>query len=354
MQVGDTLVTVDGQPVKGIRYDQLTPMILGIENSKVLFGLRRVTQPHTLVLADLLRARVGPVGPADRKGRQHGARTQQGQAGSSRASVLQTLNEEDPSASIRSSASKAGLEGPHEAGGSGRDSSSKCGVGLTFRKDSRGYFTVLAINAEIIANDSRPREVFVGDTLVKASGCDVKDLDHAALAKLILGPPQSVVQLGFVRRDGSSYVTSALRSKPVGETPAPAPPAAAAGATAASSTANFARGSAGGKSGICDVGLRLHAREDGSIEIVELLAGGPAAAGNLIHPGDTLLQAEHHVLTGMSLESVYHLLMGPPGSACLLHVLKRGGTRQELALSRVPRQSFPGVPDPAEFRMALA
>ena len=53
VQVGDTLVTVDGQPVKGIRYDQLTPMILGIENSKVLFGLRRVTQPHTLVLAVL-------------------------------------------------------------------------------------------------------------------------------------------------------------------------------------------------------------------------------------------------------------------------------------------------------------
>ena len=41
VQVGDTLVTVDGQPVKGIRYDQLTPMILGSENSQVLFGLRR-------------------------------------------------------------------------------------------------------------------------------------------------------------------------------------------------------------------------------------------------------------------------------------------------------------------------
>jgi len=37
VQVGDTLVTVDGQPVKGIRYDQLTPMILGSENSQVLF-----------------------------------------------------------------------------------------------------------------------------------------------------------------------------------------------------------------------------------------------------------------------------------------------------------------------------
>ena len=114
-------------------------------------------------------------------------------------------------------------------------------------------------------------------------------------------------------------------------------------------------GSAEGKGTICDVGLRLGVREeDGSIEVMELLSGGPAAAGRLVQPGDTLLQAEQRFLTGMSLESVYHLLMGPPASACALVVQKRGGVRQEIALTRAARQSFHGVPDPAEFRMALA
>ena len=69
--VGDTLVTVDGRPVKGIPYDELTPLILGSENSQVQFGLRRPSQPHMLVMAELRRGRVGPVGrPAERKSRQ--------------------------------------------------------------------------------------------------------------------------------------------------------------------------------------------------------------------------------------------------------------------------------------------
>ena len=314
-----------------------------------MFGLRRPSQPHTLVLAELQRARVGPVGPADKKARQQGARSKDGQMGArqvgARSNVPETLVEQDPAASINGAAGRGGRP---EGGGSGGE---KCGVGLTFRKDSRGYFTVLAINTEMLASDVGPQGVAVGDTLVHASGSDVKDLPHAALAKLILGPPQSSVQLGFVRRDGSSFVTNAIRSKPVGD--APASQAAALPATPAAPPASA--GYAGGRSGICDVGLRLRAREDGGIVVEELLPGGPAAAaGHLIQPGDLLLQAEQRILTGMSLESVYHLLMGSAGSMCQVEVEKRGGGRQAVALVRVPRESFPGVPDPAEFKMALA
>jgi hypothetical protein len=320
-------------------------------NSQVLFGLRRPSQPHTLVMAELLRARVGPVGPADKKARQQGARSQHVQAATARGNALQTLVEEDPAASINGAAG-AGRGGRPEGSGGGE----KCGVGLTFRKDSRGYFTVLAINTEMLASDLGPQGVAVGDTLVHASGSDVKDFPHAALAKLILGPPQSSVQLGFVRRDGSSFVTRAIRSKPVGDAPAAQAPVPAASAAQAATPAAHSASSAyaGGKSIICDVGLRLRAREDGGIVVEELLPGGPAAAGHLIQPGDLLLQAEQRVLTGMSLESVYHLLMGSAGSMCQVEVGKRGGGRQEVALIRVPRGSFPGVPDPAEFKMALA
>ena len=285
--VGDTLVTVDGRAVKGIRYDELTALILGSENSQVLFGLRRPTQPHTLVMAELRRGRVGPVGrPADRKSRSSSS------ARSHRAQEVKSLQtvEEDPSAST-DAASRAGGTGGRAVDGAATrapdagPSEGKCGVGLTFRKDARGYFTVLAINAEVLAGEGGPAAVSVGDTLVHADGNHVKELDHGGLAKLILGPPRSVVQLGLMRQDGSTYVTRAMRTKPVGDA---APPSA--GAAGAAPPPPAAPSSRGQTSGICDVGLRLSARDDGYIVVDEVLRGGPAAASNLVHAGDLLLQ----------------------------------------------------------------
>ena len=315
--VGDTLVTVDGRPVKGIPYNELTPLILGSENSQVQFGLRRPSQPHTLVMAELRRGRVGPVGrPAERKSRQSSsARAQRVQEVMS----LQTV-EEDPSASTDGASRVGGMgnvsnmrAGIRETGAPTADtpatrvpdasssSSSygpaegKCGVGLTFRKDSRGYFTVLAINAEVLASEGGPKAVSVGDTLVQAGGNDVKDLDHAALAMLILGPPHSVVTLGLARPDGSTYVTRAVRTKPVGNAaPSSAPcagavaPAPAARAPSPAAISSKSKAS----SGICDVGLRLSVREDGYIVVDEILRGGPAEASKLIQVGDVLLQVQ--------------------------------------------------------------
>ncbi len=316
--VGDTLVTVDGRPVKGIPYDELTPLILGSENSQVQFGLRRPSQPHMLVMAELRRGRVGPVGrPAERKSRQSSsARAQRVQEVMS----LQTV-EEDPSASTDAASRVGGmgnvsnmLAGIRETGAPTADtpgtrvpdcasssSSSygpaegKCGVGLTFRKDSRGYFTVLAINPEVLASEGGPRAVSVGDTLVHAGGNDVKDLDHAGLAMLILGPPHSVVTLGLARPDGSTYVTRAVRTKPVADAaPSSAPGAGAVAAAPVARAPSPAAPSSKGKttSGICDVGLRLSVREDGYIVVDEVLRGGPAEASNLIQVGDVLLQVQ--------------------------------------------------------------
>ena len=314
--VGDTLVTVDGRPVKGIPYNELTPLILGSENSQVQFGLRRPSQPHTLVIAELRRGRVGPVGrPAERKSRQSSsARAQRVQEVMS----LQTV-EEDPSASTDAASRVRGMgnvsnlhAGIRETGAPTADapatrdyaassSSSygpaegKCGVGLTFRKDSRGYFTVLAINAEVLASEGGPKAVSVGDTLMHAGGNDVKDLDHAGLAMLILGPPHSVVALGLARPDGSTYVTRAVRTKPVGDAaPSSAPGAGAVAAAPAARAPSPATLISKGKasSGICDVGLRLSVREDGHIVVDEVLRGGPAEASNLIQIGDVLLQVQ--------------------------------------------------------------
>ena len=312
--VGDTLVTVDGRPVKGIPYNELTPLILGSENSQVQFGLRRPSQPHTLVIAELRRGRVGPVGrPAERKSRQSSsARAQRVQEVMS----LQTV-EEDPSASTDAASRVRGMgnvsnlhAGIRETGAPTADapatrdyaassSSSygpaegKCGVGLTFRKDSRGYFTVLAINAEVLASEGGPKAVSVGDTLMHAGGNDVKDLDHAGLAMLILGPPHSVVALGLARPDGSTYVTRALRTKPVGDAaPSSAPGAVAGGPGARAPSPAALRSKGKASSGICDVGLRLSVREDGYIVVDEVLRGGPAEASNLIQVGDVLLQVQ--------------------------------------------------------------
>ena len=368
--VGDMLVTVDGRDVKGIRYDELTALILGAERTKVIFGLRRPSAPAgapVLIYADLFRARVGPVGrPAQSKTTPRSARGPRWQVDS----TLQTLAEEDPSASLDASSRKGATDGTSRKGAGALAAAGpaaapplphdavKCGVGLTFRKDTRGYFTVLAINPEACAAEGGPVLVLAGDTLLHAAGMDVKDLNHAALAKLILGPPLSVVRLGLRRRDGSHYVTNLTRSKPVGDSAAAT--ATAPAATPAPSSAPVhsdarARGDLT-DTGVCDVGLRLHARTDGLIVVDQMLAGGPAAACALIRPGDLVLQAEGQHVTGMPLDHVYHLLLGARGSPCVLLVGKHDGGREEVVLTRTPypRQHLAGVPNPADFQLALA
>jgi hypothetical protein len=72
--------------VKGIRYDQLTPLILGPEGSLVVLTLRRTN--GVIIDVHLRRARVGPVGrPAERR------RTQKQRIGA--PETLQTLVEDD-------------------------------------------------------------------------------------------------------------------------------------------------------------------------------------------------------------------------------------------------------------------
>ncbi len=88
--VSDTLLAVDSKSVKGIRYDQLTPLILGPEGSLVVLTLRRTN--GVIIDVHLRRARVGPVGrPAERRRHSLGRQKLQGTP----EMPLQTLLEDD-------------------------------------------------------------------------------------------------------------------------------------------------------------------------------------------------------------------------------------------------------------------
>ena len=238
--------------------------------------------------------------------------------------------------------------------------SDKCGVGLTFRKDARGYFTVIAVSAEVFATEGGPKVVSVGDTLVHAGALDVKGLNHAALAKLILGPPNSVAQLGFERADGSQYVTSITRSKVVSGAAVPARgqrgdgisrggdglghgphshgPQSSQGPRSGGAGSESAHGGNIPGGSICDVGVRLRSGEHGHVVVHEVLLGGGASLSGRVMCGDVVLEVNRQIVTGMSVDRVHHLLSGPRSSTCLVLLAKRDGGREEVVLSRVSRE----------------
>ena len=161
--VHDTLVAVDGQSVKGARYDQLAPLILGPEGSLIVITLRRAGNAAQIVDVHLRRARITNVGRTRSK-------TSPPAASRPRSSDMHTLKqvpEEDAKYQSEPSpvqappprahaapyqfqterAQKQDRTSPYASSTSSPSSMPpssgslpKCGIGLTFRVDEDGFY----------------------------------------------------------------------------------------------------------------------------------------------------------------------------------------------------------------------
>lgn len=309
--IGDTLVRVDGSSVKGIRYDELTPLILGPEGSLVVLGLRRqgaegINDVH------LRRGRVGLVGrPSDRRSRikaERAARAQQ-----QHSDVLQPLPEDDerendqlqkvrfqPQSAERSTLGEKLVE-----------QVSKCGMGLTFRIDDNNEYCV--VDKDPLSDQAGARGVAIGDVLVSVDGQRVQGMGHADLSVLMLGPQGTVAMVGMRRANKLiEYSLELTRCKPVLE----------ASKVQLTSTKLFG------------VGVDFEWRKDGHHCISGIQPGGSAHESGKVHVGDVVLQAAGRVVSRLTKEQLVELVEGKEGTWCVLMLKNQRRMIHEVRLLR--------------------
>jgi len=76
------------------------------------------------------------------------------------------------------------------------------------------------------------------------------------------------------------------------------------------------------------LGFKFRRLRSGFFQVTELKSGGAAKASGLVLIGDTLSAVEGQTTCGMASKELADILLGPPGTGCLLHLVR--GAKQTM------------------------
>jgi len=79
------------------------------------------------------------------------------------------------------------------------------------------------------------------------------------------------------------------------------------------------------------LGFKFRRLRSGFFQVTGLKSGGAAEASGLVLIGDTLTAVEGQTTFGMACKEVGDILLGPPSSSCLLHLVR--GANQTMEVS---------------------
>ena len=199
IQVGDSILQVDGHDVGGCALDEIKDLILGPRGTRLHLTMARDGRVFHVELdrngGDPYHEVLKHLHELEKK--HHADILKHALEKKHHADVLKELK-----------SLKASFRGPAEAGETAAEAESHVGVGMRLEQDECKAFYVKALVPGLPAKNSGM--ISVQDCLLSVNGQPVTGTDQAEVRRLIAGPARSKVTLAFFR-NGRTFEVSLIR-----------------------------------------------------------------------------------------------------------------------------------------------